>query len=389
MKWGYIALFTALWQSMAWALLSCSVESFQDFLPTNAAILSATPLANGSSYGEGTANLAYPTNPTNLPENCALIVNVTSSPTSSFRFGIFLPTQWNGRFLAIGNGGFAGGINWLDMGAGIRYGFAVVSTDTGHNSSTSQSSWALNDPETREDFGYRSVHGTTELGKALTEAYYSKSITYSYWSGGSTGGRQGLREAQYDASSFDGLLIGAPAWWTSHLQPWTVKLGTFNLPVNSSTRIRPDQFGLVAAAVIDKCDGLDGVVDGIVSAPDKCTVEHLHLHCTAQSNRSTCLREDQMETLKKIYSDYYVGGELAFPGLSIGSEAQWRTLLSGEKPNNLGTGYIQDFLLDDPTWTWPQYTDELVGLADAENPGNGTADDYLAMKAVMQSGSKM
>lgn len=392
MKWGYISLFTAFWQTMAWALLSCSVDSFQDILPTNAAILSAVPIANGSSYGEGPANLAYPINPTNLPENCALVVNVTSSPTSSFRFGIFLPTQWNGRFLTIGNGGFAGGINWLDMGAGIRYGFAVVSTDTGHNSTTGGSDWALSDPEAREDFGYRSIHGSTEAGKALTEAFYGQDISYSYYSGGSTGGRQGLREAQYDADSFDGLLIGAPAWWTSHLQPWTVKLGSFNLPVNSSTRIPARKFGLVAATVIEKCDGLDGVVDGIVSAPESCTIAQLDLHCTSQKlklNASACFREEQMETLKNIYSDYYVGGELAFPGLSVGSEAQWRVLLSGTEPNNLGTGYVRDFLLNDPTWTWPQYTDELLWQADAEDPGNSTADDYQAMRAVMDSDSKM
>lgn len=109
-------------------LPACVPESFAGALPANATILSAVSLANGSTYGEGAANPAYPTNPTNLPANCALVVNVTTSPSSNTRFGIFLPEQWNGRFLTVGNGGFAGGINWLDMGAGIRYGFAVVSS---------------------------------------------------------------------------------------------------------------------------------------------------------------------------------------------------------------------------------------------------------------------
>lgn len=208
----YIALGTAV---VATALPSCSVDSFQNVLPSNANILSAVPLANGSTYGEGAADVGYPTNPTNLPASCALIVNVTTSASSSFRFGIFLPTQWNGRFLSVGNGGFAGGINWLDMGAGIRYGFAVTSTDTGHNATTSDGTWALNDPETREDWGYRAIHGTAELGKALTESFYGQNISYSYYSGASTGGRQGLREAQLDPTTFDGLLIGAPAVSTS------------------------------------------------------------------------------------------------------------------------------------------------------------------------------
>ncbi|KAJ4393714.1 hypothetical protein N0V93_002929 [Gnomoniopsis smithogilvyi] len=389
MKAAYITLCTA---ALATALPSCSVASFQEVLPSYATILSAVPVANGSTYGEGAADIGYPTNPTNLPENCALIVNVTTSSSSSFRFGIFLPTQWNGRFLAVGNGGFAGGINWLDMGAGIRYGFAVASTDTGHNATTSDGTWALNDPETREDWGYRAIHGTTVWGKALTEAFYGQNISYSYYSGASTGGRQGLREAQLDPKSFDGLLIGAPAWWTSHLQTWTTKLGSYNLPVNSSNRIPLDKFALIGAEVIEKCDGLDGVVDGIVSAPDKCKVTDLDLRCTSTKlnlNASSCLREEQMETLKNIYADYYAEGKFAFPGLYPGSEAQWEVLLGGEAPNNLGDEYIQDFLLNDPSWDWPQYTDSLVWEADAVDPGNATADNYQAMLEVQKQGSKI
>lgn len=278
------------------------------------------------------------------------------------------------------------------MGAGLRYGFAVVSTDTGHNSTVSDGTWALNDAETREDWGYRAMHGSTVAGKALTEAFYGQSISFSYYSGGSTGGRQGLREAQYDPDSFDGYLIGAPAWWTSHLQTWTTKVGVFNLPVNSSHRIPADKFPLVAAAVTDKCDELDGVVDGIVSAPEKCNVTHLDLQCNDQklrANGSACLRDEQIHTLKNIYHDYYAEGEFAFPGLGFSSEAQWARLLSGAQPDGLGIGYIQNFLLEDPSWTWPQYDDSLVWLADGQDPGRPTADDYEAMKAVHERGSKM
>lgn len=170
MKTATLAVLAVIWRAPASALPPCSVQSFQDVLPSFATILSAVAVANGSTYGEGAADIAYPTNPTNLPTSCALIVNVTTSATSSFRMGVFLPTAWNSRFLTIGNGGFAGGINWLDMGASVRYGFAVVSTDTGHNSTSGGGTWALGDPETRKDFGYRSIHGSTVLGKDLTEA---------------------------------------------------------------------------------------------------------------------------------------------------------------------------------------------------------------------------
>lgn len=391
MRTAQLATFAALWQSGAMALPSCSISSLQAALPSNATILSAVALANGSTYGEGAADIAYPTDPTNLPASCAVTVNVTSSPSSNFRFAIFLPTQWNGRFLAVGNGGFAGGINWLDMGAGVRYGFAVVSTDTGHNSTTGDGTWALNAPERREDFGYRAIHGATVLGKRLTTAYYDGAdIAWSYYAGSSTGGRQGLREAQFAPDSFDGLLIGAPAWWTSHLQTWTTKLGAYNLPANASHRIPANLFATIGAEVIKQCDAVDGVVDGIVSAPDQCPFDPSALRCgSLGTNSSACLQDAQIGTLKKIYSDYYANGKFAFPGLELGSESQWSVLLGGTAPNSLGDEYIQDFLLDDPSWDWPSYTDDIVWQADAEDPGNATADHYEAMAAVMERGSKM
>lgn len=97
----------------------CKTSTFEPALDDNARIESVDVVSKGDECGEGEANLAYPVNPTNLPELCAVVVNVTSSSKSSFRFGVFLPTEWNSKMLTVGNGGFAGGINWLDMGPGI------------------------------------------------------------------------------------------------------------------------------------------------------------------------------------------------------------------------------------------------------------------------------
>jgi len=85
----------------------CRTESIQAVLPPNATVLYALPQSSGASYGD--QNIAYPLNATNLPAFCAVLVNVTSSPTSSFTFGLGLPEQWNERYLAVGNGGFSGG----------------------------------------------------------------------------------------------------------------------------------------------------------------------------------------------------------------------------------------------------------------------------------------
>ncbi|KAI8686846.1 hypothetical protein LRP88_14948 [Fusarium phalaenopsidis] len=368
----------------------CSMGRFAKVLPEGATVTSATYVAAGGSYGEGTANLPYPIGPANLPATCALIVNVTSSATSFYRFGLFLPiTTWNERYLAVGNGGAAGGINWLDMGTGLQYGFAVAGSDMGHNSTSQDISWALNEPERKLDFGFRATHGTTVLAKQLTEAFYASPIKYSYYSGCSTGGRQGLKEVQVYPDDFDGVMVGAAAWWTSHLQTWATQLGALNLPKNASHSIGPAMAEVIAAEVIAQCDGVDGFVDGIVSAPDLCNFDADALLCQEGANATRCLTASQVQTVKKIHGDYIINGRFAFPGLELGSEHQWIALFAALEPPALGLQYIRNVLLDDPNWNWREYVDPLVALADCSDPGDWTANDYASMAAYKARGGKL
>ncbi|MCJ1392106.1 hypothetical protein MMC18_004973 [Xylographa bjoerkii] len=354
----------------------CTPSAFANVLPANASILYAIPNGPNSTFGNP-YNPGYPTNATNLPPFCAVLVNVTSSSTSSFTFGLFLPTQWNDRFLAVGNGGFAGGVNYLDMGAGLQYGFAVISTDTGHNSSSFDISWALNLPEKKIDWGYRAMHGSIVLAKQLVTAYYDCPIRYSYYSGCSTGGRQGLKDLELYPEDFDGVLAGAPAWWTTHLQTWTIKLGTYNLPVNASSHIPVSLFPVISAEVFRQCDGLDGLVDGIIVDPRRCDFYYEALLCTPTSNASACLTSPQIDTLYHIYNNYVDTNQtFVFPHLELGSEGQWPVLLGGTAPNALGTEYVQYFLLNDPSWPYTDFSYAIVQLADAEDPGDPNADDF-------------
>lgn len=93
----------------------CTPSAFKKVLPSNAEVLFAYRLPDNSTFEVPLGDIAYPTSPTQLQALCAVQVNVTSSPTSAFSFGLFLPEDWNDRYLAVGNGGFAGGVNWLDM----------------------------------------------------------------------------------------------------------------------------------------------------------------------------------------------------------------------------------------------------------------------------------
>jgi hypothetical protein len=103
------------------ALTKCVASTFKSALPSNAIIEKVAKVSSGGTYSEGLADLGYPSppyTPTGLPELCAITINVTSSSSSYYRFGLFLPTTWNNKYLVVGNGGFAGGINWYDMAPG-------------------------------------------------------------------------------------------------------------------------------------------------------------------------------------------------------------------------------------------------------------------------------
>jgi feruloyl esterase len=114
---------------------------------------------------------------------------------------------------AAGNAGFGGSISWADMAGGSHQGFAVVSTDVGTRGASEGmgAQWAENAPEKVADWGYRALHGSVVLAKQLIRSYYGQEIKYSYYTGCSTGGRQGMKEAQMFPDDFDGIIAGAPA----------------------------------------------------------------------------------------------------------------------------------------------------------------------------------
>jgi feruloyl esterase len=190
----------------------CQASTFSQYLPANVSVEKVVLVPAGGTYGEGALDLMYPIQPTELPELCAVTIYVQSSTISQYRFGMFLPTTWNERYLALGNGGFGGGINWEDMGSSVKYGFAAVSTDTGHNSTTGDASWAYKNPQKRIDWGWRALNGSVTISKGLVTAYYDEKFKYSYYSGCSTGGRQGLKQVELEPDMFDGVIVGASAW---------------------------------------------------------------------------------------------------------------------------------------------------------------------------------
>jgi feruloyl esterase len=371
--------------------LECSPSAIQAALPSNAAVNFAYPIQANGTFEVSAGDTGYPTSPVGLPALCAVSVQVQSVDNTTFGFGLFLPSDWNGRFLAVGNGGFAGGINWMDMvrvkdqllvsvtdrvqAPGSRYGFATMSTDTGHNSSSSDGRWAYNQPGKVENWGHLAMHGSVVSAKSITAAFYEKEISYNYYSGCSTGGRQGLKEAERYPEDFDGILAGAPAWWTSHLQPWTVKVALYNLPTTADYHIPPTLLPAIAAEVLKQCDPQDGLKDNIISDPQGCNFRPEELLCASNVTNATatsCLTSPQIDTLYQIYTDSIGDNQtFIFPHLNLGSEGQW-ILVSGDKPNNLGPDYVKYFLGLGPDWDFYDYSEDIQRLADKLQPGDAT-----------------
>ncbi|KAF2114574.1 tannase and feruloyl esterase-domain-containing protein [Lophiotrema nucula] len=373
-------LVTTLWSLLLLqtpsSAFQCSVESVQHFLPAGSTALRALSLPDNLSFSDP-SEVAYPGITSALPALCLLTINVTSSRSSSYRFGLFLSEVWNGRFAAVGNGGLAGGINWPSMGTMAKYGFAVVSTDTGHNGTSSDGTFALNGNETITDNAYRAMHGSVEHAKAIVQEHYGRNISYSYYSGCSTGGRQGLVELQKYPEDFDGVLVGAPAWESTKIAAFFVQMGVINLPKTSDHHIPPSLYPLIQAEAIQQCDGVDGVEDGVISDPQACHFRAETLLCTPGSNTSTCLTDPQINTLHLLYGHYFdVARPLFYYALPPGSEAGWSALLPSDAPLSLGTNAFAYVQLQDPNWDWRELNISIIVEKDATGDRSGIPEDF-------------
>src|ERR1035441_9137605 len=182
-------------------------------LPASAATcesLAAVALPDGAitttgSVPAGTFTPPYGNAIDKLPAFCRVAGVLKPTPDSYIRFEVWLPaSNWNGKLLGVGNGGFAGAIGFNSMGANLKRGYATAGTDTGHEADGEDASWAYHHPEKVNDFGYRALHLTTVNAKNLVQAFYSQPAQHAYFDSCSDGGREALMEAQRFPADFDG-----------------------------------------------------------------------------------------------------------------------------------------------------------------------------------------
>src|SRR5258708_24356219 len=153
-----------------------------------------------------------------LPAFCRVTADDKPTPDSDIKIEVWMPASgWNGKFRGQGNGGFAGEMDYRSLGLAVLQGYASASTDTGHEASGVDATWALGHPERVIDFAYRAIHEMTSLSKATVKAFYGDAPKHSYFANCSNGGRQALMEAQRYPEDYDGILAGGPPNHFKHI----------------------------------------------------------------------------------------------------------------------------------------------------------------------------
>ncbi len=324
-------------------------------------------IASASILGAGPVDEpGVPLPPRVVPERCEVKGVIKPSADSNIAFIVWLPTRgWNGKFLGVGNGGYAGSINYASgIAPAVARGYATVSTDTGHSGTAIDAAWAKGHPEKIIDFGHRAIHLTTLAAKAITGAYYKKAPAHSYFNSCSNGGRQALMEAQRYPDDYDGIVAGAPA------NDWTglfVASFAWNAQAQAAAPIRPEQTQLVQDAVNQQCGTHGESGPQYVRNPLACQFDARVLQCQSAGDRH-CLSAAQVDTLIKIYQGAHtVSGESVFPGFSpSGSEkgtilpaSGWDGWIFGATPGaDLQSIYVTSFMHDfagDPSWSVEHY----------------------------------
>jgi feruloyl esterase len=285
---------------------------------------------------------------------CRISITLRPSSDSEIKSEIWLPaaTEWNGKFLMEGGVGFAGNINSRGMTNAIREGYATASSDTGHSGGSG--SFALGHPEKIVDFAFRAVHETGVEAKALIASYYGRSPRLSFWEGCSTGGRQGLMSAQRYPEDFDGIIAGAPANNQIYICAWRMRLLTTALK-SPQHALPPEKLNLLNNAVLDKCDGNDGVKDRLIEDPLNCDFDATALKCSG-TETATCLTPQQLETVNAAYTGIRKStGDLLYPGLPFGGELGWLLPPRATEPGGMDIDMFRYIANQDPAWDWHNF----------------------------------
>jgi Tannase and feruloyl esterase len=389
-----LALLSGFLVSVKPAVAAAACESLGSLSLPNTTITLARSVAAGAFAPAKPPSLPIPPAVAykDLPTFCRVAATVMPTKDSEIKFEVWMPVAgWNGKFVAVGNGGYSGEIWYWSMSEPLSRGYATASTDTGHEGSVMDASFALGHPEKWADFGYRAVHEMTIKAKSIITAYYGQGPRFAYSNGCSTGGRQGLMEAQRFPADFDGIIAGAPANYMTRLSAQFVWVGQA-IHKDEASFIPAAKLSALHNAVLQACDARDGVKDGILEDPARCVFDPKVLQCK-DADGPACLTSPQVEAARKIYgaSVNPRTKQLLYPGLVPGSELGWSVGVGPVTPDPmpLATGIFKFVVFKDPNWNYRTFDfDRDSVLADKADAGFTNAIDPN-LKAFFSRGGKL
>ncbi|MGA2549139.1 MAG: tannase/feruloyl esterase family alpha/beta hydrolase [Burkholderiaceae bacterium] len=395
LKWWVATLFAGLYVLFLSPVASAATcASLATLALPNATITTATSITGGSFTPPGSTTAL-----TGLPDFCRVSGIATPTSDSIITFEVWIPTDgtYNGKFEQLGCGGFCGSISYAGLAEGIERGFATAATDDGSQTGGT-ALFALGHPEKIVDFGYRALKETTDKSKDVIAALVGKGPTRSYFNGCSDGGREALMEAQRFPNDFDGIIVGSPANYWTHLLVGAI-YGQQALLIDPASYVPPTLLPVLTSAVLAQCAGKDGglATDDFLNNPLACHFDPAKVQCASGQDPTTCLSAAQVKAVRAIYTGVRnpVTGRQIFPGLEPGEEsnpANWPVWITGALrvptlSNNLATGeslaaffgygFFADMVFQNPAFDYTTfnftsdvaYTDKkLAGILNSTNP---------------------
>jgi feruloyl esterase len=366
------------------ALAATTCESLSSLKLPDTTITTAQPVAAGEFVPPGPPARGNAANSyKDLPAFCRVAATIKPTSDSDIKVEVWLPTtNWNQKYQATGNGAWAGSISYADMAKALHAGYATSSTDTGHGGGSG--SFALGHPEKVADFAWRSEHEMTLKAKSMIAAFYGDAPKRSYWVSCSSGGKQGLKEAQRFPTDYDGIVAGAPVLSWTHRADAAMWAGTAALKDPAST-IPAEKYPLIHKAAVESCDAADGLKDGLISDPARCHFDPKVLECKS-GDAADCLTAAQVEAARKIYTPAANSrtGEVISARYEPGSELGWRPIAGGPAPFGAAVDHFKYVVFKDPNWDWRTFNiDTDAALAEKIDDGtiNATSTDLTAFVA--------
>ncbi len=312
---------------------------------------------------------------------CRAQIRLTPAEGSVIHVEVWLPRQWNEKLYGLGGSGFDGGLagSAEPLNTAIAQGYAAVATDAGHTPAPSPESWAYQQPEKVIDFGYRGNHLAAVAAKEVIKAHYGRPAKQAYFLGCSNGGRDALMLVSRYPDDYNGVVAGAPA--IRYVEIITQFLWNYHA-VHGGNPV-PEleaKLGLVHSAIIQQCDTLDGVADGLLEDPRQCTFDPATLRCEGD-DASRCLTSSEIAALRKLYGGPHLkDGQQIYPGPALGSEGapgNWSNWITTAQTGFMGQELYRWLMLGDPDFRkedfvidkhYPQVRKRMASTINVEDP---------------------